>query len=462
MRCLIYAKSDETLWLKDYFPGLEPYLLKIVNKPLLEYALDLLSLLKVNEVRVVSDASIKEVEEHFGTGSKWGLKISYALARPGDSLKSVYLKNHSFCKEDDLLLWDGFFFVQYDRENLGEAFDFSDGFVCSGENRKLLYIPHGKKMSDLPSETPDSKICMWIRELSSISEYYKLSMEILTQRSRQYVLPGYSNEADAFIGINCVYPVSVNIEKPIMLGNNCRFRKHSSLGPATIIGDNVVVDENSTVIGSIVYDNTYIGADLDVENKIIYQNNLICGKTGLVVQITDAALMGGIEAGVVTSIFNRMVQKVVALIFIIIQVLPWLILYLPYSLLSNVNSEHLINKSLGTRKYADPAILCKTWWGRMLLHLCLDKFLPLWSVLCGRLYLVGNHLFVNTVQNRKLILELPVYNPGVYSLVESYMASDAETPEFYELEYINNISTRLVLKILFHTITRRVCNGNCK
>jgi dTDP-glucose pyrophosphorylase len=72
MRCLIYAKTKDTAWLRDYFPDIEPYLLKIVNKPLLEYAMDFASLLGVNELRIVTDSSTKDIEAFFGTGAKWG------------------------------------------------------------------------------------------------------------------------------------------------------------------------------------------------------------------------------------------------------------------------------------------------------------------------------------------------------------------------------------------------------
>lgn len=110
MRCLIYAKSSEAEWLKEYFPDVEPFLLKIVNKSLLEYVLDLLTLLGISEIRIVSDSSIKAIEKSIGDGAKWGARISYALARPEDNLKNVYLKNFSFCKESPLVIWNGFFF----------------------------------------------------------------------------------------------------------------------------------------------------------------------------------------------------------------------------------------------------------------------------------------------------------------------------------------------------------------
>ena len=150
MRCLIYARTDEAGWLKGYFHDVDPFLLKIVNKPLLEYILDMVTLLGFNEVRIVSDDSTKEIEHSLGVGSKWGCKISYALARPGDSLKNVYLKNMSFCKDTALLLWDGFFFASYDSKHLVDHFKQDQGFCC-GNSKRMIYLTAGEKLGKADS-----------------------------------------------------------------------------------------------------------------------------------------------------------------------------------------------------------------------------------------------------------------------------------------------------------------------
>ncbi len=463
MRCLIYAKSIDSLWLQEYLPGVEPYLLKIVNKPLLEYYLDLVSLLKIQEVRIVSDSSIKVIESYFKDGAKWGLDISYALARPNDDLQSVYLKNYSFCKESEMLLWDGFFFVQYDRSTALESFDYSHGLHCQGENRRLVYLPKGKKLKDMDGVPEEGSACMLIREIHSVMDYYSLSLDILMKRNQYYVLPGYSNEKDIFLGQNFVYPHAAHVEAPIMIGNSVRLSKHARVGPNSILGDNVIIDENSSVQNSIVYDNTYIGSDLDIENKIVYKNHLICGLTGQSILIEERGLISGAEVGIVISYFNRLIQFLMTVLIIGVQIIPWLVLYLPFSLfIKELKRGHVISKNMLIKQYHDPEKLCCSLWGRILLRLSLDKHIQLWSVIFGKQYLVGNHLFPNTVANRSLIGELPVYNPGVFSLVESVDAGDYDIPSFYELEYISNVSTRFNLKILARSVLRRLWHGYCK
>ena len=185
MRCMIFARSSEAEWLKEYFPDVDPFLLKIVNKPLLEYILDIVTLIGISEIRIVSDSSIKEIEHSIGDGSKWGTSISYTLAKPGDSLKNVYLKNYSFCKENNLLIWNGFFFAKYDRNEVKNQVYFSDPFYC-GKNKRLIYIPQGQNLNSIKDEKPKDDCCITVYDINSIVDYYQLSMDILTNCNRNW------------------------------------------------------------------------------------------------------------------------------------------------------------------------------------------------------------------------------------------------------------------------------------
>ncbi|MDD2331481.1 MAG: NDP-sugar synthase [Candidatus Cloacimonetes bacterium] len=437
---------------------MEPYLLKLVNKPLLEYFLDFASLLKVKQVRIVSDTSSKEIERYFEKGQKWGIDVSYALAHPEDSVKNVYLKNISFCKEDDLIIMNGFFFIEYNRDSLSQRVSFADLGACMDSGKNLYYIPINVNPSSISFCRFDQSIR--IRELENVVEYFKLSMDILANQNKHYVLPGYSNEKNAFYGISFIYPHSCQISKPIMIGNNTRFRDHTIIGPNSIIGDNVVIDDHSEVQNSIIYDNTYVGPDLELNQKIIYRNMLISGLTGDYIQISDNVIISYLEQGIMASFFNVLVQRLIALFLILLMAVPWLVLWVPLLIITRKNlTEYIMEKRGRIKKFCDPLSIKRFWLGRVLLHLSLDKFVRLLFAFAGRLYLVGNHLYVNNAINRKLCKDLEVYNPGVFSLIESKQSGEEAIDEFYELEYINNCSTRNNLVILVKTLYRRLVHG---
>lgn len=110
MKCLINCKDQFASWAYEYFRDVSPCMLKILNKPLLEYYVDFCSLLKIEEIRIISDNPNVQVEEYFGDGSKWGIKISYGFIKTTDTLKDICIKNEAFCNNSDLFIIDDFVF----------------------------------------------------------------------------------------------------------------------------------------------------------------------------------------------------------------------------------------------------------------------------------------------------------------------------------------------------------------
>ena len=93
MNCLIDCKEGAAGWMREFFPGAAPYMLRILNKPLLEYYVDFCWLLGIEEIRIVLYDSEIETEEYFGDGAKWGVRISYGLAHDEDSMEGILAKN---------------------------------------------------------------------------------------------------------------------------------------------------------------------------------------------------------------------------------------------------------------------------------------------------------------------------------------------------------------------------------
>ena len=116
MKCIINCSSSENLWIKDFFPSVQPYLLKILNKTLIEYYIDFCVLLGISEIKIVSDSSDKELQEYLSDGTQWGVEISYSLSKNEDSLKNIISKNMGFVNDEKLLLLNGYIFISYNKK----------------------------------------------------------------------------------------------------------------------------------------------------------------------------------------------------------------------------------------------------------------------------------------------------------------------------------------------------------
>jgi len=331
MKCLINCKDHFASWANEYFGDVAPYMLKILNKPLLEYYVDFCSLLKIEEIRIISDNPDVQVGEYFGDGSKWGIKISYGFAKINDTLKDIYLKNEAFCNNSDLFIIDGFVFIDYHRKTSSYGF-FSDKnpmkFLQCNTGR-VLNVRHDKikSISDCGGFAEVANAGFELKELSNIQQYYELSLDILKHKADNFVLPGYNNEPDVFIGQNVEMAKNMEFVKPVMIGNNVRLRTSAMIGPNTIIGNNVMVDSSTNIDNSIVYDYSYIGSDLEIKNKIIYRNSLISPGSGEIVRISDKFITSGINHLAITSLTRRIVHYFIALLMFTVQLVPFCLLY---------------------------------------------------------------------------------------------------------------------------------------
>ena len=80
------------------------------------------------------------------------------------------------------------------------------------------------------------------------------------------------------------------------VGSDCRIEKSACLSGDVVIGDKVVIAKGAHVSDSIIFDNTYIGANLDCRNSIVDGNLLIRVDTGACLESEDPVLFGSVAS----------------------------------------------------------------------------------------------------------------------------------------------------------------------
>lgn len=442
MKCLIFTRNEELSWSKECFNKTNPYLLKIVNKPHLEYFIDFCSTLQISEIRIVSNSETNDLKSYFKDGKKWGVEIGYNIARPEDSLKRVVLKNFSFCKEDDVLIISDYFFLEYDISLLELNRSQVIEYIKATRSKFLQILEKGSSIKEIEEDKLfiDNEL-LRIKRLNSVTDYFDLSMNILSNKCCHYVLPGYSSEPRTYLGMNVTYPKSVNIDSPVMIGNNVRIGELVGVGNNSIIGDNIIIGALTNISNSIIYSESFVGSDLEIDNKIIYHNKLISGKTGHVMIMDDDFLISGINKEKKIGKFKRVIHILVALIQIIIQTIPFLLIS-PFLLLIhkkyNLTQKFFISKDKITKRMFSIDNARKHPFIKLIKKFSLDKYPYLFHVVSGRLLLVGNKCFTMTKKHKDVMVNLPSYNPGVYSYWESLNQGFSSEEEIHELYYINN------------------------
>ena len=116
-------------------------------------------------------------------------------------------------------------------------------------------------------------------------QYIQANQDALQGRLKVRI-PGHETNG-VWIDGNAEIEDYVEIKEPALIGNKTRIRKKTSIGPYTIIGNSVTIDERATVKHSVIWNNTTIGPRTDLVGCLI----------GEKCNIRDAAII--LEASVI-------------------------------------------------------------------------------------------------------------------------------------------------------------------
>lgn len=465
MKGVIYCVSQPAEWSHKYFRDIYPYLLKFANKPLLEYYLDYFILAGVKEVRIVMEEPSSQVEAFIEDGSRWGIQVSYGLSRPGDSLRTVFQKNGSYCKNQELLIIEGFHFIHYDRMK-PELFQIKTGensWVSSCETGRIIHVNKEDATSSLEEKLKPALSPIDLVPIQNINHYFQISQKVIREWNKEFVLPGYNNEEGVYIGINVELSPNTRIEKPVILGDNTQFKKLSILGPGAIVGDNVIIDNSTQVENSIIYGNSYVGSDLEIINKIIYRNTLISPQDDSVIHLNDRYLISRMRTGSFSEPFRRSFHWIVGLLLFLIGMVPFILVRFFMLITGSVIPQegkfyYRKDKRTLRARYLSPSQ--KGVMNKLYYRLSMDKYPLLVYVLSGKMALAGNYLVPSSPENACRIEDMPVYLPGVFSYSE--MNGTYDQPNLMELDelfYSNHISLMLDIRIVVKNFINRLFLG---
>lgn len=457
MKGLIIVKEERCRWLRELVPVNHPAMISLCNKPLLEYMLEFVILCGAEKVRFIFDTPAERIEDYFGTGSRWGVEISYGAIREQDQLQDTLSKNSGFCAGAPLLIMDGFFFTGFNKNsNYSDLLEKDDGIrELSCTTGEIRY-----RLEDGPPTIlkPTEELDLSIHPIDKIGDIFNLSMSILSEEATKYVLPGYSNEEGVFIGRNVTIPKTAKISTPVLLGNNVQLGKNSEIGPGAVIGNNVIVDSGSHISRAIILDNTYIGSDLTFKEKIVLGNVAISVESGTAVKLVDQHILSGIRSKTGRKPFNLLIHWCISLLLFLLAILPATLLR---SILKNSGAWQQEEASI---LLADGTMLAvpenrlesSSFFAKLARGFAMDKIFLLPKVLNGALDLVGNKPIPATPEGKTLFDDFTNYLPGIFYFSEAENIGEGDfQEEITERFFSANRSLTSDIKVIFKTILNR-------
>jgi hypothetical protein len=428
----VFNTAQACHWAKQL--GHVPWpLLPVSNRPLLDYWLESCTEQGIGTVHVVLGEDAKQVEDFIGDGSRWNVEVEYAFARNSEEPLD-YLKSISSCWENGLFYIGGAFFMR--RRQAFSPAGFQQLEACRHESEGDVRFLYGKTATEIDrllagnagSPRGIEQIHLNPYPIDSIKDYFDLNMKMVKGEFTRYVTAGFSSRDGSSIGYNVRTPPSSHLKAPIMIGDDCRFGAMTTVGPNAVVANHVIVDAYSELSDCLILDDTYVGRNLEIQNKIVAGNRVIDPADGTVIEIEDSWLVAQNRPDMRTEDFLRYVILWFFTVGLIaIQIIPFCILF-PLVAITRIGGFTKTQFHDPRTGYITLPVFNKLQNRKSVVYrvfraLSLDRFPWLLRALWGKLFLCGQPPMRHPADD-EIIKQLPHYYPGVFCYQDYNKDSD--------------------------------------
>lgn len=315
-------------------------MLPILNKPLILYILEHLKKFNIEKVKISLHHLPELVDAYLGDGEELDLKITYSLEK--DLLGTGYsIKRIPSYFDDTVIIHFGniltnldindFLYFHKQRKSIfsyvvienrdikniseikinnksqivysgfresGSKYPFIPAGIFLAQKEILDYIPANKKFS--LEEDLLKVICK--EKLPSYAyihkgDFYKIQYpkDLLEVNLQLLRILAFTEGKLVFGSTNRIHKeVLSSVTFPILVGENSTINKNVVIKGPAVIGNDVIIDEGSSISNSLILDNTYIGKNLEIENSIVYKNLCINTQKDYSIYVTDSFVLSPI------------------------------------------------------------------------------------------------------------------------------------------------------------------------
>jgi len=309
-------------------------LLPIANKPMSEYCIESMKDAGVTEIAIIiGGIGSEKVKEYYGTGKKFGVKISYIEQDSPKGIAHAINLCKDFIKNEKFLVFLGDNIINKNILDFAENFKKSDDdasiLLCEVDNPSRFGIANMKEnkiieILEKPKNPPTNLAVTGIYFLTpfifeiikDLKPSWRNELEItdaldqllkMNKKISHHIITDYwkdtgtpediihankvilekmksfdkgTKEKDVMlsgnvmIGKNTKIKGKTEIIGPVIIGENCVIESDTRIGPNASIGDNSFISK-ARISDSIIMANCKINADINIKNSIIAFNSSI-------------------------------------------------------------------------------------------------------------------------------------------------------------------------------------------
>lgn len=315
MNACLYVGYQDNEWVWEIFPGKSPAEMPIVGKSWARHAIDMCSLLKVSDIFITDCFFYPELTQRLGDGSFWSSKLHHLPCTDALNPARLFEQHEGGIPDDEelLIFWGQ---VLPDLPSIDELFNELQP-VDPGPDEALpsgIYLRKDGKLHRC--------VCP-LHRMDSPKSYFDLNMKMLNHPGI-YNLPGFSDEKDFCIGANVITLFGSDLKPPLVIQDSSAIGRSTVLDGDVIIGSHVLVDDFTYLKRAVILNNTYIGRNMQIVDKIVSDRTVIDIRTGAHVELSDEFMVGNIRRRTVIDRY-KVTEFILALLLLILLLPSWLL-----------------------------------------------------------------------------------------------------------------------------------------
>ena len=311
MNALLHITPRSGEWCKEIFPGRSPGELQLAGKSFVRHTIDLLSQFSISEFFLSDSVFQGSLPKTLGDGEYWSIQLNFFTGVQA-STPAELLDLHTEIPRDDLfILW---------------------GTVLPDVAKHEELLRDLQPVGDVGETFPDGiyllrggvlhRCAVPLLRMDSLKNYFDLNFRLL-ENPAPYILPGYTSEPGLHLGQNIMIMPGSEIQKPVLIKDNCHLGLALRLREGVIIGSEVLIDDYTCVRRSIILDHTYLGRSMLFENKIVDGKRVIDVPTCTWVNLEDRIMVSDSRVDRLSR--YRVAEYLLAAFFAVVDLPGWLI-----------------------------------------------------------------------------------------------------------------------------------------
>jgi hypothetical protein len=285
---LFVPSTRELEWVQDVLPGTSPAELSVAGRPIIDYAIERARSFGVVFTEVLDWRFSQRLADDFADMTRTGIPVFY-LKGEGNvprGLKDIegYSSPLTSVIEDGLVVVWGIALAIHTLEEVSmepvsdeDCAETPAGVYRRAGGRWMRIVPHGIVVRDIRS-------------------WHMLNFIVL-RHPDMFTVPGYSSEKGVHLGSNVILEHGTSVKPPVLLLDNTWLGRNVILDGEVIVESGSFVSEGARLRNTVVGRDTFVGAGLDLDGKIVAGRRIIDAETGTWVDIEEPGLARRIPTG---------------------------------------------------------------------------------------------------------------------------------------------------------------------